>query len=181
MESRGPLFAPAPSRRATLQPAHASLCRPNELPENALRSVRPIRAGPADLDRDFCLIPMGVDTVGVTKYVAECQRVLETTGLVHTIHGYGTGVEGEFGEVMKAIEACHAAVHALGCVRTFDLTPHRADLNADGGAAPRRDGHQDRDPNRQEGDPSRQGSERRGSAGVRIADSRLRVSVSAAS
>lgn len=27
----------------------------------------------------------------------------------------GTGLQGEFNQVMKAIEACHTAVHALGC------------------------------------------------------------------
>ncbi|KAL8292949.1 hypothetical protein RQP46_000643 [Phenoliferia psychrophenolica] len=66
---------------------------------------------------DFCLIPMGIGEVGVTKYIAEVQRTLEKTGLEYKLHGYGTGVSGEFGEVMKAIEACHEAVHAMGCPR----------------------------------------------------------------
>lgn len=85
---------------------------------------------------DFCLIPMGVDSIGVTKYIAECQRVLEKTeGIKFKLHGYGTGLEGEFGVVMKAIEDCHRAyvtvslgweegtdevvgrVHAMGCPR----------------------------------------------------------------
>lgn len=35
----------------------------------------------------------------------------------YTVHGYGTGLSGEFGEVMKAIEDCHKAVHAMGCPR----------------------------------------------------------------
>lgn len=29
----------------------------------------------------------------------------------------GTGVEGEYSAVMKVIEECHEAVHAMGCVR----------------------------------------------------------------
>lgn len=29
---------------------------------------------------DFCLVPMGVE-VSVSKYIAECQRVLEKSGL----------------------------------------------------------------------------------------------------
>ncbi|KAM0754024.1 hypothetical protein T439DRAFT_169785 [Meredithblackwellia eburnea MCA 4105] len=66
---------------------------------------------------DFCLIPMGIGEVGVTKYIAECQRVLEKSGLEYKLHGYGTGLSGEFSEVMKAIEACHEAVHAMGCPR----------------------------------------------------------------
>ena len=32
------------------------------------------------------------------------------------LHGYGTGLSGEFSEVMKAIEACHEAVHAVRAV-----------------------------------------------------------------
>ncbi|KAM0792274.1 hypothetical protein ACM66B_004966 [Microbotryomycetes sp. NB124-2] len=60
---------------------------------------------------------MGVPEVGVTKYIAECQRVLEKTGLKYQLHGYGTGLEGEYSDVMKAIEACHEAVHAMGCPR----------------------------------------------------------------
>lgn len=28
----------------------------------------------------------------------------------------GTGLEGEYGEVMKVIEQCHEAIHAMGCV-----------------------------------------------------------------
>ncbi|SCV69548.1 BQ2448_2568 [Microbotryum intermedium] len=58
---------------------------------------------------DFCLILMGIGEVGVTKYIAECQRVLEESD--------GTGVQGEFGQVMKVIEECHQAIHAMGCPR----------------------------------------------------------------
>lgn len=32
------------------------------------------------LTADFCLVPMGVE-VSVSKYIAECQRVLEKSGL----------------------------------------------------------------------------------------------------
>ena len=32
------------------------------------------------------------------------------------LHGYGTGLSGEYSEVMKAIEACHEAVHAVRSV-----------------------------------------------------------------
>ncbi|GAA6006418.1 hypothetical protein JCM11491_004949 [Sporobolomyces phaffii] len=66
---------------------------------------------------DFCLIPMGISDTSVSKYIAECQRVLEKTGLKYQLGSYGTGVEGEFTEVCKAIELCHEAVHAMGCPR----------------------------------------------------------------
>ncbi|KAH9447855.1 hypothetical protein MJO29_011163 [Puccinia striiformis f. sp. tritici] len=67
---------------------------------------------------DFCLIPIGgEDGASVGKYIAECQRVLAKTGLEYKMHGYGTGLEGPWDEVMNAIKACHEAVHKMGCPR----------------------------------------------------------------
>ncbi|KAI0333621.1 hypothetical protein GY45DRAFT_1319601 [Cubamyces sp. BRFM 1775] len=66
---------------------------------------------------DFCLVPMGTGEPSVAEYVAECVRVLEKTGLKFKMHGYGTNLEGPWSEVMQAIHACHAAVHAKGAPR----------------------------------------------------------------
>uniref|UniRef100_A0A0K3CGH1 BY PROTMAP: gi/647398901/emb/CDR43184.1/ RHTO0S07e09230g1_1 [Rhodosporidium toruloides] n=1 Tax=Rhodotorula toruloides TaxID=5286 RepID=A0A0K3CGH1_RHOTO len=63
---------------------------------------------------DFCLVPMGTADPSVSKYIAECQRVLQKSGLKYEVNG--TGVEGEYSAVMKVIEECHEAVHAMGCV-----------------------------------------------------------------
>ncbi|KAL1944796.1 hypothetical protein VTO73DRAFT_3226 [Trametes versicolor] len=88
------------------------------LPENDLYAVA-----------DFCLIPMGTPGSSVAEYIAECARVLEKTGLkvkwglslnnlLSSRHsGYGTNIEGPWTEVMQAIHACHAAVHAKGAPR----------------------------------------------------------------
>jgi uncharacterized protein (TIGR00106 family) len=65
---------------------------------------------------DFCVLPIGVG-VSVSEYVAECQRVLEASGLSHQMHPYGTVVEGEWEEVFAALRACHERVHALGAPR----------------------------------------------------------------
>ncbi|KAI9065406.1 YkoF-like protein [Trametes sanguinea] len=54
---------------------------------------------------DFCLVPIGTGEPSVAEYVAECVRVLEKTGLKFKV------------EVMQAIHACHAAVHAKGAPR----------------------------------------------------------------
>jgi len=66
---------------------------------------------------DFCLIPMGLPTPSVGPQIAECQRVLEKSGLEFKMHGYGTNIEGPWEEVMQAIGDCHAAVHAMGTPR----------------------------------------------------------------
>ena len=65
---------------------------------------------------DFCVVPIGVG-VSVSKYVAECQRVLVEAGLSHQMHPYGTVVEGEWDEVFGALRRCHERVHALGAPR----------------------------------------------------------------
>ena len=66
---------------------------------------------------DFCLIPMGTSEPSVAEYIAECHRVLEKSGLAFKMHGYGTNIEGKWAEVSKAIQDCHAAVHAKGAPR----------------------------------------------------------------
>ena len=65
---------------------------------------------------DFCVVPLGVG-VSVSKYVAECQRVLQAAGLKHRMHAYGTNVEGEWDAVMAALRSCHARIHQLGAPR----------------------------------------------------------------
>lgn len=65
---------------------------------------------------DICVVPVGVG-VSVSKYVAECQRVLTDSGLAPQLHAYGTIVEGEWDVVFSAIRRCHEAVHALGAPR----------------------------------------------------------------
>ncbi|TEB36417.1 hypothetical protein FA13DRAFT_1728010 [Coprinellus micaceus] len=50
----------------------------------------------------------------VAEEIAECQRVLEKSGLKYKLHGYGTNLEGPWLQVSQAIHDCHAAVHAKG-------------------------------------------------------------------
>ena len=46
-------------------------------------------------------------------------RVLAAAGLKIQLHPNGTAIEGEWGPVFAAIEACHQAVHAMGCPRVY--------------------------------------------------------------
>ncbi|GAO49148.1 hypothetical protein SAICODRAFT_34261 [Saitoella complicata NRRL Y-17804] len=66
---------------------------------------------------DFCLVPMGTASPSVGAYIARCQQILERSGLKYELHGYGTGLEGDFTEVCEAIRKCHEAVHEMGCPR----------------------------------------------------------------
>jgi uncharacterized protein (TIGR00106 family) len=65
---------------------------------------------------DLCIVPMGVG-VSVSKYIAECEKILTAAGLKTHLHAYGTNIEGEWDEVMNAIKACHEKVHADGAPR----------------------------------------------------------------
>ncbi len=65
---------------------------------------------------DLCVVPLGVG-VSVSEYVAVCQTVLQKAGLHHTMHAYGTNIEGDWDEVFAAVKQCHEAIHALGAPR----------------------------------------------------------------
>jgi len=65
---------------------------------------------------DLCLIPLGVGT-SLAPYIAECQRVLASSGLKYEMHAYGTVIEGDFDEVTTAIKRCHEQVHGMGAPR----------------------------------------------------------------
>ncbi|KAI0911474.1 YkoF-like protein [Ustulina deusta] len=66
---------------------------------------------------DFCLIPIGTGSASVAAEVAEVQKLLKASGLVHTMHSAGTTVEGSWDEVMRVIGQAHSVVHARGVVR----------------------------------------------------------------
>ena len=65
---------------------------------------------------DLCIVPIGVG-VSVSRYIVACEDILDEFKLSHTLHAYGTNIEGEFDTVFSAIKACHEKVHAMGAPR----------------------------------------------------------------
>ena len=65
---------------------------------------------------DLCIVPMGVG-VSVSSYIARCQEVLREAGLSHSLHAYGTNVEGDWDAVFAAVRRCHEALHEMGAPR----------------------------------------------------------------
>jgi uncharacterized protein (TIGR00106 family) len=65
---------------------------------------------------DFCLVPVGAGT-SLSPYIAACQTVLEEAGLSHSLHSYGTTIEGEWDAVFAAVKQCHERVHNMGAPR----------------------------------------------------------------
>ena len=65
---------------------------------------------------DLCVVPIGVG-VSLSEYIAECQHVIQASGLSAQMHAYGTNIEGEWDEVMAVVKACHERVHHMGAPR----------------------------------------------------------------
>ena len=65
---------------------------------------------------DFTIIPIGVG-VSLSKYIVECQRILDDTQLSYQMHANGTNIEGEWDAVFTAIRRCHERLHAMGVPR----------------------------------------------------------------
>ena len=65
---------------------------------------------------DFTLVPVGTG-VSLSPYIAEVERILRDSALVHELHANGTNLEGEWDEVMAALRRCHETLHALGVPR----------------------------------------------------------------
>lgn len=65
---------------------------------------------------DLCVVPIGVG-LSVSKYIAECEKILKQAGLKTMLHAYGTNIEGEWDDVFAAVKKCHERVHLMGAPR----------------------------------------------------------------
>lgn len=67
---------------------------------------------------DLCVVPIGVG-VSVSDYIAECERIIQRSGLSAQLHPYGTVIEGEWEPVMTVVKLCQERMHELGAPRVF--------------------------------------------------------------
>ncbi len=65
---------------------------------------------------DLCVVPIGVG-LSVSKYIAECEKIIKNAGLKSVLHAYGTNIEGEWDDVFAAVKKCHERVHEMGAPR----------------------------------------------------------------
>lgn len=65
---------------------------------------------------DLSVLPLD-GTPSYSDRIATCEQILADCGLKGRIHAHGTNVEGEWGDVMKALEQCHQALHDSGISR----------------------------------------------------------------
>src|ERR1035441_4443801 len=65
---------------------------------------------------DLSVVPLGVG-LSLSRYVAECERVLKEAGLKTALHANGTNIEGDWDEVFAAVRRCHEVLHDMGVPR----------------------------------------------------------------
>jgi uncharacterized protein (TIGR00106 family) len=73
---------------------------------------------------DLNIIVVGTG-MSLSPYVAACIELLKERGLKVHVHALGSNIEGEIGDVLRAVEACHELVHRMGAgriVTTVKLT-----------------------------------------------------------
>ncbi len=69
---------------------------------------------------EFTIVPIGVG-VSLSPYVAECQKMLQESGLTYELHANGTNLEGEWEAVNAIIRACHERLHEMGAPRVYTV------------------------------------------------------------
>jgi uncharacterized protein (TIGR00106 family) len=67
---------------------------------------------------DLTIIPIGVG-ISLSKYVAECEKIISQTNCKQQLHANGTNIEGEWDEVFGVIKRCHERLHSMGAPRIF--------------------------------------------------------------
>jgi len=63
---------------------------------------------------EFSVVPIGKGE-SVSQYVAECLKIVDSSGLSYKINPMGTVLEGDYDAVMSVIRACH--------MRVMDICP----------------------------------------------------------
>ena len=62
------------------------------------------------------VVPLGVG-VSVRKEVKRAHGLLKDSGLTVQLHAYGTNVEGELEDILRAIQTMHEVLHEEGAPR----------------------------------------------------------------
>lgn len=66
---------------------------------------------------EFSVVPIGKGE-SVSEYVAECLKIVESSGMDYRINPMGTVIEGGYGECMDLIRRCHEKVRGM-CPRVI--------------------------------------------------------------
>jgi uncharacterized protein (TIGR00106 family) len=61
--------------------------------------------------------PVGTETPSLSRYVAECARVLNESGVKHTLTPMGSVLEGPLDEILKVVREVHEIPFSQGVMR----------------------------------------------------------------
>jgi len=65
---------------------------------------------------ELSIIPVGTG-LSFSKFIAECEQILQENGLNVQLHAEGTNIEGDLETVLSAIQQCVKSIHKLGVPR----------------------------------------------------------------
>ena len=71
---------------------------------------------------EFSVVPLGQGE-SVSKYVAECLKIVEASGVPYKINPMGTVLEGDYDRVMDVIKQCHIRVMSMSmrCITSIKI------------------------------------------------------------
>jgi uncharacterized protein (TIGR00106 family) len=69
----------------------------------------------------FSVVPLGTDSTSLSPYVAQVHKVLQQSGVKHTLTPMGTVLEGPLPLLMEVIQKCHEVPFANGAQRVMTL------------------------------------------------------------
>jgi uncharacterized protein (TIGR00106 family) len=66
---------------------------------------------------EITVTPLGTGSPSLSRYVAECARVLDESGVNHTLTPMGSVIEGTLDEILEVIRKVHSAPFNQGVQR----------------------------------------------------------------
>ncbi|HIE11842.1 MAG TPA: MTH1187 family thiamine-binding protein [Desulfotomaculum sp.] len=66
---------------------------------------------------EISVVPLGTGSPGLSRYIADCVKVLEESGLSYEVTAMGTIVEGEFDAVLAVVRQMHQVPFRAGVLR----------------------------------------------------------------
>ena len=71
---------------------------------------------------EVTIVPMGIATTSLSRYVADCHKVLqEAKELKYELHSMGTVIEGELSRILEVIRQMHEIPFTAGAGRVSTL------------------------------------------------------------
>ena len=65
----------------------------------------------------FTVTPIGTETPSLSRYVAECVRVLDESGVKHILTPMGSVLEGPLDEILRVVREVHEIPFSQGVLR----------------------------------------------------------------